>query len=125
MVAGAAVQKFMMALKDEQEILMCAADMMNEIFTAESMLLRVQKLTAQLGEEATAVHRDMLQVFITDSIDRLNKHGKTAIAAFATGDEQRMMLLGLKRFTKYRVINTTAARRRIADKMIAENAYCF
>ena len=125
MVAGAAVQKLMMALKDEQEILMCAADMMNEIFTAESMLLRVQKLTAINGEAATAIHRDMLQVFFTDSIDRLNKQGKNAIAAFATGDEQRMMLLGLKRFTKYPVINTTAARRRIADKMIESGGYCF
>ena len=125
MVAGAAVQKLMMALKDEQEILMCAADMMNEIFTAESMLLRIKKLTLQNGEDATSIHRDMLAVYFTDSIDRLNKQGRTAIASFASGDELRMMLLGMKRFTKYRTVNTTAARRRIADKMIAENGYCF
>ncbi|HNA57325.1 MAG TPA: acyl-CoA dehydrogenase, partial [Chitinophagales bacterium] len=115
----------MMALKDEQEILMCAADMMNEIFTAESMLLRIKKLTLQNGEDATSIHRDMLAVYFTDSIDRLNKQGRTAIASFASGDELRMMLLGMKRFTKYRTVNTTAARRRIADKMIAENGYCF
>jgi alkylation response protein AidB-like acyl-CoA dehydrogenase len=125
MVAGAAVQKLMMQLKDEQEILMCAADMMNEIFVAESMLLRVKKLTEAKGEEATAVYRDMVHVYFTDSIDRLNKAGKTAIAAFATGDELRMMLLGLKRFTKYEIHNTTEARRRIADAMIAEGDYCF
>jgi hypothetical protein len=59
MVAGAAVQKLMMKLKDEQEILMCAADMMNEIYLAESMLLRVKKLTDTKGEAATAIYRDM------------------------------------------------------------------
>ena len=125
MVASAAVQKLMMKLKDEQEILMCAADMMNEIYLAESMLLRVKKLTNTKGEAATAIYSDMVNVFYTDSIDRLNKAGKTAIASFATGDELRMMLLGLKRFTKYEIHNTTEARRRIADKMIGEGLYCY
>ncbi|MBP8915698.1 MAG: acyl-CoA dehydrogenase family protein [Chitinophagales bacterium] len=125
MVAGAAVQKLMMKLKDEQEILMCAADMMNEIYVSESLLLRVKKLTEMKGENETAIYRDILKVFFTDSIDRLSKAGKTAIAAFTEGDEQKMMLLGLKRFSKYEISNTTAARRRIADKMIAANGYCF
>ena len=125
MVAGAAVQKLMMKLKDEQEILMCVADMMNEIYVSESLLLRVKKLTEMKGENETAIYRDILKVFFTDSIDRLSKAGKTAIAAFTEGDEQKMMLLGLKRFSKYEISNTTAARRRIADKMIAANGYCF
>ncbi len=125
MVAGAAVQKLMMKLKDEQEILMCAADMMNEIYVSESLLLRVKKLTEMKGENETAIYRDILKVFFTDSIDRLSKAGKTAIAAFTEGDEQKMMLLGLKRFSKYEISNTTAARRRIADKMIEANGYCF
>ncbi len=125
MVAGAAVQKLMMKLKDEQEILMCVADMMNEIYVSESLLLRVKKLTEMKGENETAIYRDILKVFFTDSIDRLSKAGKTAIAAFTEGDEQKMMLLGLKRFSKYEISNTTAARRRIADKMIEANGYCF
>ena len=125
LVAGAAVQKLMMKLKEEQEILMCAADMMNEIYVSESLLLRVQKLTAMRGETETAVYRDIVKVYFTDSVDRLNKAGKTAIAAFAEGDEQKMMLLGLKRFSKYEISNTTAARRRIADSMIAMNGYSF
>lgn len=125
MVAGAAVQKLMMKLKDEQEILMCAADMMNEIYVSESLLLRVKKLTELRGESETSIYRDILKVFFTDSVDRLNKAGKTAIAAFTEGDEQKMMLLGLKRFSKYEIFNTTAARRRIADKMIAANGYSF
>ncbi len=124
-VAGAAVQKLMLKIKDEQEILMCAADMMNEIYVSESLLLRVKKLTEMKGESETAIYRDILKVFFTDSVDRLNKAGKTAIAAFTEGDEQKMMLLGLKRFSKYEISNTTAARRRIADKMIAANGYCF
>jgi len=125
LVAGAAVQKLMMKLKEEQEILMCAADMMNEIYVSESLLLRVQKLTSMRGEAETAVYRDILKVYFTDSVDRLNKAGKTAIAAFAEGDEQKMMLLGLKRFSKYEISNTTAARRRIANSMIAVNGYSF
>ena len=125
MVAGAAVQKLMMKLKDEQEILMCVADMMNEIYVSESLLLRVKKLTEMKGENETAIYRDILKVFFTDSIDRLSKAGKTAIAAFTEGDEQKMMLLGFKRFSKYEISNTTAARRRIADKMIEANGYCF
>lgn len=125
MVAGAAVQKLMMQLKDEQEILMAAADMMLEIYLAESLLLRVQKLQTIKPADEFAVYSDIVKVFFTDSTDRLNKAGKTAINAFADGDELSMMLLGLKRFTKYPSFNTTKARRNIADKMIAAGQYCF
>lgn len=125
MVAGAAVQKLMMQLKDEQEILMSAADMMNEIYLAESLLLRVKKLQAIKSSEDNNLYKDMVKIFFTDSVDRLNKAGKTAINAFAEGDELNMMLLGLKRFTKYENFNTTKARRRIADKMIEAEEYFF
>ena len=127
MVAGAAVQKLMTKLKDEQEILMSAADMLIEIYLAESTLLRVKKLALRIpGNQGNEfIHTDILQVFFTDSVDRLNKAGKTAIASFAEGDEQRMLMLGLKRFSKYSTINSTAARRRIASKMIEANGYCF
>ncbi|MBC8172635.1 MAG: acyl-CoA dehydrogenase family protein [Chitinophagales bacterium] len=125
LVAGAAVQKLMMQLKDEQEILMCAADMMNEIYLADSLLLRVKKLQAMKNKNELAAYKDILKVFFTDSIDRLHKSGKTAVNSFADGDELNMMLLGLKRFTKYESFNTTEARRRIANILIEREEYCF
>ncbi len=123
MVAGAAVQKLMMQLKDEQEILMAVADMAIDVFMAESALLRVMKLDAMGKKPEGGVHDALLQVLFTDAMDRVNKSGKTAVMSFATGDEQRMMLLGLKRFTKYAPVNTTAARRLIAAQLIANNKY--
>ncbi len=119
--AGAAVQKLMMGLQDEQEILMNIADMAIVTFHAESALLRVQKMAAQNTNHA--LQTDMMRCYITDVLDIVNKAGKEAINAFATGDEQRMMLLGLKRFTKTSPFNGKDARRRIADKLIAENRY--
>ena len=123
MVAGAAVQKLMVKLSDEQEILMNIADMAIETFAAESTLLRTMKITDKQGEAASALQTDILRCFINDVVDKVNKAGKEAINAFATGDEQRMMLLGLKRFTKTAPFNSKDARRRIADKLIAENKY--
>ncbi|MEZ5012778.1 MAG: acyl-CoA dehydrogenase family protein [Chitinophagales bacterium] len=125
LVAGAAVQKLMMQLKDEQEILMFAADVLIDIYLAESLLLRAKKLMDIRGEAATEVYRDMVYVFFADAMDRINHAGKNAILAFAEGDEQRMMLLGLKRFTKYAFRNTTVMRRNIADALIRENTYIF
>ena len=123
MVAGAAVQKLMMALSNEQEILMNIADMSIATFHAESALLRVIKMTDKQGAEAVAVQTDMMHVYLNDAVDAVNKAGKEAINAFAEGDEQRMMLLGLKRFTKMQPFNSKEARRRIADKLTGENKY--
>ena len=123
MVAGAAVQKLMMKIQDEQEILMNIADMAIETFEAESTLLRVMKLVEKEGEAAVQVKADMMRCYLNDAVDRVNKAGKEAINAFASGDEQRMMLLGLKRFTKTEPFNSKDARRRIADTLIAENRY--
>ena len=123
MVAGAAVQKLMMKIQDEQEILMNIADMAIETFEAESTLLRVMKLTDKQGEAAAQIQIDMMHCYLNDAIDKVNKAGKEAINAFASGDEQRMMLLGLKRFTKSEPFNSKDARRRIADKMIEANKY--
>jgi alkylation response protein AidB-like acyl-CoA dehydrogenase len=125
MVAGAAVQKLMMKIESEQEILMHIADMAMEAYITESCLLRVLKQANTLGEEGVLEQADMLRIYLNDAVDRVNKHGKEAINAFAEGDEQRMMLLGLKRFTKYTPYNSKEARRRIAAKLIAENKYCF
>jgi len=125
MVAGAAVQKLMMKLNDEQEILMNIADMAIETFEAESVLLRIMKMVDKQGEAASQIQIDMMRCYLNDAVDKVNKAGKEAINAFASGDEQRMMLLGLKRFTKTEPFNSKDARRRIADKLIAENKYAW
>lgn len=123
MTAGAAVQKLMMKIEHEQEILMNIADMTIETFNAESALLRAIKLVDQKGEEQSAMELDITRTYLYDAADRINKFGKDAINAFAEGDEQRMMLLGLKRFTKAEAFNSKDAKRRIADKLINSGKY--
>ena len=125
MIAGAAAQKFEKELDKEQEVMMNIADMMIQTFTAESVLLRVEKLVSKQGAEATSLQIDIARTFLSDAIEDINKFGKHAICGFAEGDMLHMMLMGLKRFTKYAPFNTIAARRRIADAMIDANAYCF
>jgi alkylation response protein AidB-like acyl-CoA dehydrogenase len=123
MTAGAAVQKLMAKFENEQEILMNIADMAIETFHAESALLRVMKLIDQHGEAACQFELDITHTYIYDVADSINKAGKDAINAFADGDEQRMMLLGLKRFTKVDSFNSKEAKRRIAAKLINDNKY--
>jgi alkylation response protein AidB-like acyl-CoA dehydrogenase len=123
MVAGGAVQKLMMKLEQEQEVLMNLADMGIEIFHAESALLRAMRLCQERGEAAVALQIDIARTYLYDAADRINKSGKDAINAFASGDEQRMMLLGLKRFTKAEPFNSKDARRRIAARVIADERY--
>jgi alkylation response protein AidB-like acyl-CoA dehydrogenase len=125
MASGAAAQKLMMQLEQEQEVLMNIADMGIMAYHAESTLLRVMKLTAKNGEEATRLPIDIMRTFLYDAADKINKSGKDAINAFASGDEQRMMLLGLKRFTKAQPMDSKSSRRRIADAMLAAGKYCF
>ena len=125
MTAGAAVQKLMMKIEHEQEVLMNLADMAIEIFNAESVLLRVMKMTGEQGDTAAQIYQDIMRTYLYDAADKVNKSGKDAINAFADGDEQRMILMGLKRFTKAEPFNTKDARRRIADKMIADGKYNF
>ena len=125
LVAGAAVQKLMQTLAKEQEVLMAISDIIIEIYVCESLQLRVEKLVSMRGEEACKEHLEMMRVYINDAADKIHKYGKEAINSFSTGDEQKIILTGLKRFTKVDPINTTAARRNIAAKLIAENKYCF
>lgn len=125
LVAGAAVQKLMTNLAKEQEVLMYMADMLIETYVSESLQLRVEKLMGQRGEESVKGQIDMMQVYIRDAGDKILKAGKEALNSFAEGDERRMMMTGLKRFTKTDDINTTAARRRIAAKLTEQNKYCF
>ena len=123
LTAGAAVQKLMMNLETEQEILMHIADMVMITFHAESALLRVIKLSSSRGEQAVSFETDILRTFLYDSADKIDKSGKDAINAFADGDEQRMLLMGLKRFTKTNPFNSKESKRRIADKLIASGKY--
>ena len=123
MVAGGAVQKLMATIEGEQEILMNIADMAIDTFNAESALMRVMKLVERKGEAAVQFELDMVRTYITDAADRISKAGKDAINGFAEGDEQRMMLLGIKRFTKTEPFNVKDARRRIAAKLITDGKY--
>jgi alkylation response protein AidB-like acyl-CoA dehydrogenase len=125
LVAGAAVQKLMMQLAKEQEILMNIADMLIDVYVCESLQLRVEKLAGMKGEAACAEQLEIVRLYFNDAAGRIHKAGQDAINSFAEGDEQRMMLMGLKRFTRTDPLNVKEARRKIAAKLIAENKYCF
>jgi alkylation response protein AidB-like acyl-CoA dehydrogenase len=125
MVAGSAVQKLMQSLAKEQEILMDIADMAIETYACESTMLRVEKIVAARGAENCQELIDIVNVLFNDAADRINIKGKNAINSFADGDEQRMMLMGLKRFTRTEPFNVKEARRRIAALAIDANQYPF
>ncbi|MHB8336670.1 MAG: acyl-CoA dehydrogenase family protein [Ignavibacteriaceae bacterium] len=125
MIAGSAVQKFMMKLGDEQEIIMNVTDMLIEVFTSESAILRTQKLSSRKNEEEILPYVEMTQVYVSDSLERINLYGKHAIASFTEGDELKMLMLGLKRYVKFDPVNTTKLRRNIAGRLIEANKYCF
>jgi alkylation response protein AidB-like acyl-CoA dehydrogenase len=125
MIAGAAVQKFMTKLGEEQEILMHLADMLIQIYTAESSILRTEKLAAIRGEDNCRHQQDLTRIYLYHALDQSLMAGKQAIYAFAEADEQRMMLLGLKRFTKAEPYNLKEARRKVAEAMIKENQFIY
>ncbi len=125
MVAGAAVQKFMQKLSDEQEVLMHLADMLIEGYVAESALLRVEKLIGMKGEAACAIQKEMAIIYLHHAMEKATSAGKEAIYAFAEGDDLRLMLLGLKRFTKIEPYNLKAARRKVANFVIEKGGYPF
>ncbi|NBL65845.1 acyl-CoA dehydrogenase [Flavobacterium sp. NST-5] len=126
MVAGAAVQKYGPDLDAHQQLLMAAADILIEIYMAESTILRTEKLARLKGQENVKEQIAMAQLYLYKAVDIVNAKGKEGIASFSEGDEQRMMLMGLKRFTKYTNLpNVVALRETIASKLIAENEYCY
>lgn len=126
MVAGSAVQKYGPALDEHQQLLMAASDILIEIYMAESAVLRTEKLAKTKGAENVKEQIAMAQLYLYHAVDLVNTKGKEGIASFAEGDEQRMMLMGLKRFTKYTNLpNVVALREQIAAKIIAENTYPF
>ncbi|MBU1372921.1 MAG: acyl-CoA dehydrogenase family protein [Bacteroidetes bacterium] len=125
MIAGAAVQKLMMTLSKEQEILMNIADIIGSVYVAESTILRVQKLVSIRGEEACAGQIDMMRIYLQTAIDKTALAGKEALNSFAEGDELNMMLMGLRRFTKVAPFNIKNARQRVAKQLIEANKYCY
>mgnify|MGYP003667992957 CR=1 FL=1 len=126
MVAGAAVQKFGPDIEEHQQLLMAASNILIEIYMAESTILRTEKNAKRFGEDTQAGQIAMAKLYLYNAVDIINKNGKEGIVSFAEGDEQRMMLMGLKRFTKYaNHPNVVGLRNTIAEKVKAENGYCF
>src|SRR5690554_4024422 len=125
MIAGSAVQKLMMTLSKEQEILMNIADIMGYVYLAESTLLRAEKLVHMRGEELVKGQIDIARVYLHSAADHVYLAGKEALYSFAEGDELKMMLMGLRRFTKVEPFNSKEARQRIAKQLIEANKYCF
>ncbi|RRQ48186.1 acyl-CoA dehydrogenase [Maribacter algicola] len=126
MVAGSAVQKFGPDLEEHQQLLMAASDILIQVYLAESALLRTEKNAKRFGEEAQATQIAMSKLYLYRATEIVIQKGKEAIVSFAEGDEQRMMLMGLKRFTKYtNNPNVVALRTQIADKVAADQGYTF
>jgi alkylation response protein AidB-like acyl-CoA dehydrogenase len=126
MVAGGAVQKYGPDLEEHQQLLMAAADILIEIYMAESTLLRTEKLAKKNGEATVKEQIAMAKLYLYKAVDIVTQKGKESIISFAEGDEQRMMLMGLRRFTKYtNMPNIVGLRETITTKLVAENDYCF
>ena len=126
MVAGSAVQKYGTELEEHQQTLLAAADILIEIYMAESAILRTEKNIKRSGEETQKEQIAMSQLYLYHAVDIINTKAKEAILSFAEGDEQRMMLMGLRRFTKYHAMpNIGELRKTIAEKVISENKYPF
>ena len=126
MVAGSAVQKFGTELDSHQQILMSASDMLIEIYMAESTILRTEKLAKKEGEDKVEEQIAMARLYLFQAVDIVTQKGKEAIISFVEGDEQRMMLMGLRRFTKYtNMPNVVALKETITSKLVAKNEYCF
>ncbi len=126
MVLGTAAQKYMMALAEQQEVLVNCADIIMDAYQMESAILRAKKLAEKNGDDAAGRYVDIASVYCNDAIQRIEATAKNTIAAIAEGDEGRTLLVALKRFTKNNSpINTIAARQRIADVMIGANTYSF
>ncbi len=126
MVLGTAAQKYMMALPEQQEVLLSCADIIMDAYQMESAVLRAKKLADANGDDWAGRQIDMAAVFCNDAIQRIEMKARNTLAAIAEGDEGRTLLVALKRFTKNNSpINTVAARQRIADELIQANTYVY
>jgi hypothetical protein len=105
---------------------MAAADMLIEIYMAESTVLRTEKLAKKQGENNVQEQIAMARLYLYQAVDIVTQKGKEGIVSFAEGDEQRMMLMGLRRFTKYtNMPNVVALREVITSKLVSENTDCY
>ncbi len=126
MVAGAVLQKYGEKIDEHQQLMLASSDILIQIYMAESAILRAEKLAKRNGEEASKEQIAMAKLNLFHAIDVIETAGKHSIISFAEGDEQRMMLMGLKRYLKYNNMpNIIELRNIIADKVTAENGYCF
>ena len=125
MAAGAALQKFTTEIEQQQEILMGLADMMIEVYVAESALVRVDKLAQRDGEDKHQIAKECAMVYLHDAVEKVAHAGREVIMGFAKGDELNVLLMGLKRFTKIDPYNLIESRRKIAEEAIRKNGYIF
>ena len=126
MVAGAGIQKFGPKIEEHQQLMLHAADILIEIYMAESAILRTEKNILRSSAEEQKHQIEMSQLYLYNAVEVISKSAKSGIISFAEGDEQRMMLMGLKRFTKYtNYPNVAELRNSIAEQVNKENAYCF
>ena len=126
MVAGAAVQKYGPDLEEHQQLLMAASNILIEAYMAESAILRTEKNCKRFGEDSQTYQIAMSKLYLYNAVDIIHKNAKEGIVSFSEGDEQRMMLMGLKRFTKYQnQPNVVALRNNISEKVQKENKYPF
>ena len=126
MISGKAVQTYGMDLENHQQLILAAAEVMIEIYMAESAILKAEKVTTKTSKKEAEGQIAMAKLNLFNAVEKTGSMGKEAIVYFAEGDEQRMMLMGLKRFTKYvNNPNPIALRKVIAEKVITENRYCF
>jgi len=122
-VAGAASQKYMMALPDQQEIMGAMADILIETFAMESAVLRTQKLVAVNGESNAKLATAMTNVYLSDSFNKLEACAKKVIAAIAEGDMLRTQMAILRRLAKHEPVNVIALRQQIADRVLEAGKY--
>jgi len=123
MVGGKAAMALQASIEDEQEVMMNLADILIEIYAVESAMLRTEKLISLRGEEACADYVAMTKIYMQQAVNKINAAAKEAIASFTKGDEQKVMLMGLKRFTKLDLVDTKSLRRQVADTMIKEGKF--
>ena len=123
MVAGKAAQDMGPGLNKEQEILLKIADMMIEVYVAESAILRAEKLAQRAGEESAHLQINAAKVYLYEAVEKVGAAGREAIMAFTDGDALQTLLMGLKRFTRPMTTNTVKLRREIAESMLSENNF--
>jgi hypothetical protein len=126
MIAGKAVENYGMELEEQQQLILAAAEILIEIYMAESTLLKTEKLVQKTSSEACTAQIAMTKLNLFHATEKINSKGKEAIVSFTEGDEQQMLLMGLKRFTKYTTPpNVIALRKEIASALVDKNTYCF